>query len=212
MRTVVLLCAALLFSSAAAVAQNDISSVAAPSPAAALPASPQFGSRANLTDWQITFGYQFNRFNMPLRKVGINTLPAFTVNDNGFDVSFTRFFRSWVGLEAEAAAGFGGSGTAPQIASAKSIFAGGGPRFARRGHGRYEPWFHALIGLEHFRFTQTATAYGSNSSLAFMAGGGVDIHLNQRTAFRFQFDYLGTDLFSLAQTNWQTGAGIVFNF
>jgi len=191
----------------AAAAQSEISTIAAPSPATALPAPPQVASRDELTDWQISIGYQFNRFNMPLQK----TVPAFTVNDNGLDVSFTRFFLRWGGLEGEAAAGFD-SGSAPQIASAKSIFVGGGPRFAYRGHGRFEPWVHTLIGLEHFRFTQTATAYGSNNSLAFLGGGGVDFHMNPRTAFRVQADYLGTDLFSIGQTNWDIGAGVVFNF
>jgi hypothetical protein len=155
----------------------------------------------------ISFGYQFNRFNMPLQK----TVPAFTVNDNGLDVSFTRLFLRWGGLEGKAATGFG-CGSVPQIASAKSVFVGGGPRFAYRGHGRFEPWLHTLIGLEHFRFTQTATAYGSNNSLAFIGGGGMDIHMNVRTAFRVQADYLGTALFSRGQTNWQIGAGVVFNF
>ena len=211
MRKLMLLCGFVLLSSVAAVAQSDISTIAAPSSPAAPPASPQFGSRNELTEWQISIGYQFNRFNMPLQSANGDTVPAFTVNDNGLNVSFTRFFRSWVGLEAESAAGFG-SGSAPQIASAESIFVGGGPRIARRGHGRYEPWGHFLVGLEHFRFTQTATAYGSNSSLALVGGGGVDIHMNQRTAFRVQADYLETSLFKMSQTNWQIGVGVVFNF
>jgi hypothetical protein len=206
-----LLCGFMLLSSIAATAQSDVSAVAAASPAAAQPAPPQFAQRADLTDWQISIGYQFNRFNMPLQKVGVNTVPAFSVNDNGLNVSLTRFFRSWAGLEAESAAGFG-SGSAPQIASAASLFLGGGPRIARRGHGRYEPWGHVLVGLEHFRFTQTAVTYGSNNSLGYVLGGGVDIHINTRTAFRLQADYLGTTLFSMAQSNWQIGAGVVFNF
>ena len=211
MRKLLLLCGFVLLSSVAAVAQSDIFTIADPSSSSAPPASPQLGSRNELTDWQISIGYQFNRFNMPSQTVKGANVPAFTVNDNGINVSFTRFFRSWVGLEAESAAGFG-SGSAPQIASAESVFVGGGPRFALRGHGRFEPWIHTLIGLEHFRFTQTATAYGSNNSLAYVGGGGVDIHMNPRTAFRAQFDYLGTRLFSMNQSNWQVGAGVVFNF
>ena len=211
MRKLMLLCGLVLLSSVAAVAQSDISTIADPSAPAALPASPQFGSRNELTEWQISIGYQFNRFNMPSRTANGDTMPAFSVNDNGINVSCTRFFGSWAGLEAESSAGFG-SGSAPQVASAASIFLGGGPRVARRGHGRYEPWIHVLVGLEHFRFTQTATAYGSNSTLAYVGGGGVDIHMNSRTAFRAQFDYLGTRLFSLNQSNWQIGAGVVFNF
>jgi hypothetical protein len=210
MRKLVLLCGAVLLSSVAALAQSDVSTIAAPSPAAALPASPPV-SRGDLPDWQISLGYQFNRFNMPSEKKGTYTLPAFTVNDNGYDVSLTRFFFSWGGLEAESAEGFG-SASIPQITSAKSLFIGGGPRFALRGHGRVEPWVHTLLGLEHFRFSQTSTVYGSNNSLGFIGGGGVDLHLNVRTAIRVQFDYVGTSLFSVGQNNWQAGAGVVFNF
>jgi hypothetical protein len=104
-----LLCGLVLLSSVAAAAQSDIATVAAPSPAAALPASPQVSSRAA-------------------------------------------------------------------------------------------------------SFTQTATAYGSNNSLAFVGGGGLDIHMNPRTAFRVQLDYLGTDFFKQSQVNWQIGAGVAFNF
>jgi len=211
MRKLLLLCGVVLFSSVAAVAQSDISTISAPAPAAALPASPQFAQRADLTDWQISIGYQFSRFSMPSQTINNNNVPAFSVNDNGLDASFTRFFLSWGGLEAEAAAGFG-SGSTPQIASATSFFVGGGPRFAYRGHGRFEPWFHVLVGLEHFRFTQTAIDYGSNNSLAFMGGGGVDMHLNARTALRLQADYLETSLFSRVQNNFQVGVGVVFNF
>jgi hypothetical protein len=211
MRKLLLLCGVVLISSVAAGAQTDISAISAPTPAAAQPASPQFAQRAELTDWQISIGYQFNRFNMPSQTAGGDTVPAFSANDNGLNVSFTRFFKSWGGLEAESAAGFG-SGSAPQIGSAASFFVGGGPRIARRGHGRYEPWGHFLVGLEHFRFTQTATAYGSNNSLALAGGGGVDIHMNQRTALRLQADYLETNLFKMSQSNWQVGAGVVFNF
>src|SRR5579862_7703080 len=69
MRKLVLLCGAVLLSSVAALAQSDVSTIAAPSPAAALPASPQV-SRGDLPDWQISIGYQFNRFNMPAEKTG----------------------------------------------------------------------------------------------------------------------------------------------
>jgi hypothetical protein len=215
MQKLLLLCGAVLLSSVAAVAQSDISTIAAPSPAtalpaSALPASPQGASRPDLTDWQLSFGYEFTRLNMPSQSVGTYTLPAFTANDNGFDVSFTRFFGRWAGIEAESAAGFG-SGSVPQISSAESLFLGGGPRFAYRGR-RFEPWVHTLIGLEHFSFTQTSVAYGSNNTVAFLGGGGVDFHLNVRTAIRVQADYLGTRLFSEGQSNFQIGGGVVFNF
>ena len=214
MQKLLLLCGVVLLSSVAAVAQSDVSTITSPSPAAAAPEPPQI-SQGDLTDWQISIGYMYTRLNMPLQTIGAgaktDTQPAFTVNDNGLDVSFTRFLISWAGIEADAGASFG-SGSASQIADAKTVFVGGGPHFALRGHGRFEPWAHTLVGLEHFRFTQTAVAYGSNNSVAFVGGGGVDMHLNVRTALRVQFDYVGTDLFKLSQSNWDAGAGVVFNF
>jgi hypothetical protein len=210
MRKLLLLCGLVLLSSVASFAQSGISTIAAPSPAAALPAPPQ-APRPQLTDWQLSIGYQFSRFSMPLQSIKGNAVPAFTVNDNGLDASITRFFLSWGGLEGAAAAGFG-SGSTPQISSATSVFIGGGPHFAIRGRGRYEPWFHVLVGLEHFRFSQTAVDYGSNNSVGFIGGGGVDMHLNERAALRAHFDYLGTALFSRSQSNFQVGAGVVFSF
>jgi len=200
----------VLLSSVAAVAQSDISTVAAPAPASALPASPQGASRPDFPDWQISIGYEFTRLNMPSQSIGVYTLPAFTVNDNGFDVSFTRFFDRWAGIEAESASGFG-SGSESQISSAKSFFVGGGPRFAYRGH-RVEPWVHTLIGLEHLRVTQTSVAYGSNNSVGFLGGGGVDFHLNVRTSIRVQADYLGTRFVGEGESSFQIGAGVAFNF
>jgi hypothetical protein len=98
------------------------------------------------------------------------------------------------------------------ITSANSLFVGGGLRLALRGRGRFEPWVHGLVGMERFRFSQTATAYGSNITLGYIAGGGADYHLNPRTAIRLEGDYVGTHLFFANQAHWQIVAGIVFSF
>jgi opacity protein-like surface antigen len=208
MRKSVLLCGILLLLSVAAAARDNLSELAAaPLETAPLPASPQVLGSAGLTDWQISIGYQFTRLNMP----AVKGLSAFTVNDHGLNISFTRFLNSWAGLEGEVGDGFGSASVAV-IPSARSLFVGGGPRLAYRGHRRYEPWVHGVVGMEHFRFTQTATAYGSNTALGYLVGGGMDYHLNQRVAIRIQGDYLGTRLFSANQGHWQVVAALVFNF
>jgi hypothetical protein len=66
--------------------------------------------------------------------------------------------------------------------------------------------------MEHFRFTQTAGQFGSNTSLAGEAGGGADFHLNPRTAVRVEVDWIGTRFFSLNQRHFQVVTGLVFNF
>lgn len=208
-RKALLLCGVVFLSSAAALAQTDVSTIADPSPASAQVATPQVASNG-LPDWQVAFTYQFTRLNMPSDLVGTHYVPSFTANENGYDVSFTRFLVSWGGLEADSAAGFGDTST-PLIKDSKSLFIGGGPRFAYRGH-RVEPWGHVLVGLEHFRFSQTSTEYGSDNSVAFIGGGGVDLHFNPRTAFRLEVNYLGTAIVSKPEYNWQVGAGIVFDF
>lgn len=215
MQKLLLLCCAILFASGAAMAQSDaatgtVSTIADAAPAAASPAQPQVTSHLDLTNWQLAFSYQFNEFNMPQNLGKHSAVPAFTANDNGYDVSFARFLVSWGGLEADVSQGFGGTST-PQIKDSKYLMVVGGPRFAWRGH-RVEPWAHVLAGLAHFRYSGTATQYGSNNSVAFIGGLGLDLHLNPRTAFRLYGDYVGTALFSEPQTSWEAGAGIVFDF
>lgn len=220
MQKFLLLCCAILFVSSAGLAQSgpagtvfvnaDSLPTAVPLPAA-LPATPQAASQADLTSWQMAFTYQFSQFHMPQQPTNGAIVPTFTATDNGFDVSLTRFLINWAGLEAKFSQGFGGTSTS-LIKDSRVLLVVGGPHFALRGHGRVEPWGHVLVGLAHFNFSQTATTYGSNNSVAFLGGGGADFHLNPRTAFRVQGDYVGTALFKTAQTNFEVGAGIVFNF
>jgi hypothetical protein len=217
MQKLLLLCCATMLMSGAALAQNvpasDSSEIADAFPTASPfpPAAPQALSRPDLTSWQLAFAYQFHQFYMPEQQAKGAIVPAFTATKNGYDVSLTRFLVNWGGLEANVAQGFGGTSTS-LIQDSNSLLIVGGPHFALRGHGRVEPWAHVLVGLAHFRFSQTATAYGSNNSVAFLGGIGADFHLNPRTAFRVQGDYVGTALFSEPQNNWEVGAGVVFNF
>ncbi|MBZ5697507.1 MAG: hypothetical protein LAN18_03055 [Acidobacteriia bacterium] len=111
-------------------------------------------------------------------------------------------------------AGFGNTGATTSLANltAKSVFVGGGMRLAYRGRSRFEPWAHGVVGMEHFRFTQTGGLLGSNTALAGSAGGGTDFYLNPHTAFRVEADWIGTRFFSGNQRHFQVVTGIVFNF
>lgn len=216
MHKLLLLCCATLVISSAALCQStpasNVSAITDPIPAASpFPPAPQAVSRLDLTSWQLAFTYQFTQFLMPGETANHASVPDFTANDNGYGVSVTRFLNDWGGLEGDVDMSFGGTSTSV-IKSSKFLFVGGGPHFALRGRGRVEPWGHVLVGLGHFRFSQTATVYGSNNSVAFIGGLGADFHLNPRTAFRVQGDYVGTALFKEPQTSWRVGAGIVFNF
>ena len=81
----------------------------------------------------------------------------------------TRYLNDWFGVEGAVAIGFGNTGT-PQNLTAKSLFVGGGPHVAVYNKSRFEPWAHALVGLQHFRFTQATGLLGSNSTFGFMGG------------------------------------------
>lgn len=154
--------------------------------------------------WQIFIGYQFNRDN----------LFGSPFNTNGVNISVSRYFKQWIGLEAQLGTGFEsdtGQGTTPPNLDAKSIFVGGGPQFIYRNNSRYEPWGHVMVGMEHFRFTQSGTL-GSNTSFAFEGGGGVDVYLNPRVAIRGEVDELGTRFLSATQRSFQAVVGVVFNF
>src|ERR1035437_6546656 len=87
---------------------------------------PHTFSVPDLTNWQFSLGYQYNRINL----IG----SAF--DTNGLNASVARFFGRWLGVERQLGIGFGntGSTTTPANLNAQSLFVGGGPRVAYRGH------------------------------------------------------------------------------
>jgi hypothetical protein len=163
----------------------------------------QPGSSYELSKWELAVGYQFNRINM-LGK---------PFDTNGLSISTVLYFGKWLGAEAQASVGYGNTGatTVPPALIAKSLF-GGGPRLAFRGHGRIEPWVHALVGEELFRFSQTVGDLGNNTALAGVGGGGIDLRLTARTSFMLEGDWLGSRFFSADQRHFQVVTGLVFNF
>jgi Outer membrane protein beta-barrel domain len=192
MRKTLLLCAAILCLSMTAAAQDVTASLDSTSPAAEPPAPFHVENRA---PWQLGMGYQYQHFK-PLGQ---------TIHTNGFNVDITRFLNDWIGVEAAAIMGFGSTNTTPS-AKAKSLFIGGGLHAAINEHGRFEPWIHGLVGLEHFR---TAP---SNSGLGFMGGGGVDFKIGPSLYLRAQGDFIGTRINSLMQSGYSFGTGVVLNF
>jgi hypothetical protein len=158
---------------------------------------------------ELGFGYQYQHYDVFGQKFG----------DNGFNVVAGLHLFDWltggegrltVGAEGTAAFGFGHTGGSPNL-DAKSLFVSGGPHVAIQSRSRLEPWAHVLVGLEHFRFTQTAK-FGSNSTFGFMGGGGLDIRIERGMYWRVQADYLGTTLQSNEQSNYSVGTGLILYF
>jgi hypothetical protein len=156
------------------------------------------------------YGYQYQHY---------NDVYGRSFADNGFNLDFGMHLfdpltgavgRMTAGLEATSAFGFGSTGGNPNL-SAKSLFVGAGPHIAIQSHSRLEPWVHGLVGLEHFRFTQTAK-FGSQNSVGFMLGGGLDVRVDRGLYWRVQGDYVGTNFQSTLQSNYSVGTGFLFYF
>jgi hypothetical protein len=155
--------------------------------------------------WQLAIGYQYNRDN----------LLGSPFNTHGMNVSIARYFGRWIGVEGQVGGGFLGKTdqtTNPPNLGVKSVYAGAGPRVVYRNRSRYEPWGHLTVGVEHYRFSQTAGLLGSNTALAGMAGGGLDVYVTPRAAIRVEADSVGSRFFSTNQRSFQIVGGVVFNF
>jgi opacity protein-like surface antigen len=163
------------------------------------------GSQHDIDPWQVGIGYQYNRDN----------LTGTPFNTQGINLSLTRYFTGWFGVEAQlgaALAGSTGQSSTPPNLDAKSIFIGAGPRVTYFNRSRFEPWAHVLIGLDHYRFTQNGGILGSNSALGYPFGGGVDTYLTPHIVFRAEVDYVGSRFFSLNQRSFQAIGGFVLGF
>ena len=155
--------------------------------------------------WQAAFSYQYNRDN----------LLGSPFNTHGLNVTVTRFFGRWIGVEATVGTGFFGTTgqtTNPPNLSVKSVFFGAGPRLALRTGSRFEPWIHIVAGMEHYRFSQTAGILGSNNALAGEAGIGMDVYLRPHLALRGEAGFIGSRFFSANQRSFQVLGGVVFGF
>lgn len=200
MRQFLFVCAAFLCFLPSAAARDSAPAPdagSAPSEAAA----PVSLTPAERDAWQLGAGFVFSHYNV------LGT----TFNDYGFQGDIARYLNRWFAVEGAGLAGFGHTGGTPNL-DAKSVFLGGGPHLSLHDSPRFEPWVHVLVGWEHFRFTQTATL-GSESHLAFMAGGGVDYKIRgSRLYWRVQGDFIGMKIGSSVPGDYAVGTGLVLNF
>jgi len=166
--------------------------------------TPAF-SASDYDQWQLAVGYQYNRIN----------LLGTPFNTNGLNIAVTRFFGRWFGLDGQVGIGLignTGSSSSPPNLDACSVFVGGGPRLAFRGRSRVEPWVHAVVGLQAFRFTQTAGLLGNNNAFGGEGGGGLDYALGPHLALRVEAEFIETHFFSTYQRSFQAASGFVYNF
>lgn len=75
--------------------------------------------------------------------------------------------------------------------------------------GSFRPFAQVLVGGAHIN---AGSFTGTDSSFAAAAGGGIDINVARRFAWRFQGDYLRTLFFSSRQNNVRVSTGLVVRF
>ena len=110
---------------------------------------------------------------------------------------------------------FGDGGCATTSASTHELNVMFGPRVSF-SVGRWTPFGQGLFGVAHI----SSNGFGSDTSFAMTLGGGLDYRIVKPVAWRFQLDYMRTQLtvaaygFSngLAQNNFRFSTGIVLRF
>ncbi|HWZ56871.1 MAG TPA: hypothetical protein VNZ63_12425 [Verrucomicrobiae bacterium] len=194
-----ILCSAFFCLSLTASAQDSTAAFDAATPEAA-PAAPAPFIPPDRDPWQLNAGFAYIHYSVLGQKF----------SNYGYQAGVTRYFNDRFGVEGTAIAGFGHAGSNPSI-DAKSLFIGGGAHVSLLNRSHYEVWGHVLGGWQHFRFTQSGVL-GSNSHIAFLAGGGLDYKIRQgRLYWRVQGDFLGAN-FGPFSYNYLIGTGLVLNF
>jgi len=127
------------------------------------------------------------------------------VNANGFDLGVTGNLNNYFGITAD----FGSSYTTQSGVSFHNYTYTFGPQLSLRAHKAYTPFVHALIGGDR----ASASGFGSANGMAVLAGGGVDININQYMAFRGAADWMMLHSNgSTSSKNFRMPIGIVFKF
>jgi hypothetical protein len=168
----------------------------APLPRPAPEPSPRPYYSENPNKWQLGIAFALVRFRSSL----------YYASAPGLNTSLTYWWKESLGIEGSVTSAF-----APPVFENEHfryLGYGVGPKFSF-GHGRLEPWAHALVGGVHL-VPQTA-ASGENG-FEFTMGGGVDYVINDVISAKAGVDYLGTHMFGEWQSSLQILAGFSFRF
>ena len=178
-----------------ATSAEVMSSWSAPPPAPE-PTPRPYNYNENPNKWQLGIAFALVRFRSSV----------YYASAPGFNSSLTYWWKDWVGIEGSITSAF-----APPVFENEHfryLSYGAGPKFSF-GHGRLEPWAHALVGGVHL-IPQTA-ASGKNGFEVTM-GGGVDYGSNSVISAKAGVDYLATHMFGQWQSSAQIVAGFSFRF
>jgi opacity protein-like surface antigen len=137
---------------------------------------------------------------------------------NGFNLSYTYNFNSFLGATAEFSAFFGttqvASGLTTTTVDQDNYFYLFGPKFTFRGNERFTPFAHVLLGAVTQDVNSqvvTGVATTNNTQFAMALGGGLDVSVTERISLRaIQADYVLTRLVANTnQNNIRASAGFV---
>jgi hypothetical protein len=172
-------------------------STAQPSPEPAPSPSPKpYSYNENPNKWQLGITFALVRFRSSV----------YFASAPGFNTSLAYWFKDGMAIEASVTTAF-----APPVFANEHfryLSYAAGPKFAF-GHGRLQPWAHALAGGVHL-IPQTAS--GGQNGIEFLLGGGVDYPINGVISAKAGVDYLGTHMFGEWQSSVQILAGFSFRF
>ena len=152
-------------------------------------------------NWQIYAAYSLFRFYLVSKPNTILTL-------NGLDVGIVYFVPkfTWLGVEGQFIGEYGGF----LGYTAKFGVGQAGLRYRWSAPHGLVLWAHGLIGGTKF---VPRTAYGSETALAYEAGGGVDVGAHhRRIAYRLELDMVGTRYFNTYQYSPRISVGVVFKY
>jgi hypothetical protein len=158
--------------------------------------SPRSYYSENPNQWQLGIAFALVRFRSSV----------YYASAPGFNTSLAYWWKESLAIEGSVTTAF-----APAVFENEHfryLSYGAGPKFSF-GHGRFEPWAHALVGGVHL-IPQTA-ASGKNGFEVTM-GGGVDYVINDVISAKAGVDYLGTHMFGQWQSSAQIMAGFSFRF
>jgi opacity protein-like surface antigen len=153
-------------------------------------------------------------------------------NLNGWNGALTGNFNRWLGVTTDLTGVYGAQDVSAPIGAPCPPFCGPfhiqthaytflfGPQISLRSE-RYTPFAHALFGVAHVTESvgvpiltplPNPTVSLSDTSFAMALGGGVDVGLSPRFAWRIQGDFLQSHVFQATQNNFRMSTGVAVRF
>jgi hypothetical protein len=172
---------------------------------------------AQSTDYKKIDFYAGYSAGLVVNSIGDDSIPDDPQDYHGLDTSITRNFSRYAGLKFN----FSVLKIVPDNEGLGTIrdshlynFVGGVQLKDNSSEKTFKPFVHALVGVAHIhhRFNLTNHPTESDTGLAGVFGGGIDLRVSDRLDVRIiQFDYTPMRLFDSSQPSTRFGIGIVFH-